>query len=228
MPESFDAYHKWLGIPADQQPADHYRLLGIGAFEADPDVIEAAANQRAAYLQELSSGQHVEQAQQLLNEVSQARRCLLTAERKRAYDEELRRRQPAAAVPEDQPDSPRSGIHPAWLIGGSIISLVMVVSMAAVMKFGGDSDASAGDGGTLVVRWPMEQRGKARLEIDGKSEPLPDQLEFEVSLQRKPKHRHHIVMHRPGFKPIDRTVMVVPGERNLVQPNWQKLERRRR
>ena len=48
MPESFDAYHKWLGIPADQQPADHYRLLGIGAFEADPDVIEAVARKVAA------------------------------------------------------------------------------------------------------------------------------------------------------------------------------------
>ena len=25
----FDPYHRWLGIPPEEQPADHYRLLGI-------------------------------------------------------------------------------------------------------------------------------------------------------------------------------------------------------
>ena len=38
MSTLFDPYHKWLGIPPDQQPAHHYRLLGIGLFESDADV----------------------------------------------------------------------------------------------------------------------------------------------------------------------------------------------
>ena len=38
----FDPYHKWLGIPLDQQPANHYRLLGLRNFEHDADVIESA------------------------------------------------------------------------------------------------------------------------------------------------------------------------------------------
>jgi hypothetical protein len=42
----FDPYHKWLGIPPKDQPADHYRLLAIERFEADPEVIETAANVR--------------------------------------------------------------------------------------------------------------------------------------------------------------------------------------
>ena len=40
---AFDPYHKWLGIPPEQQPASHYRLLGIAEFESDADVIDTAA-----------------------------------------------------------------------------------------------------------------------------------------------------------------------------------------
>ncbi len=44
MPDPpFDPYHKWLGIPAKDQPANHYRLLGLDLFEADAEVIESAA-----------------------------------------------------------------------------------------------------------------------------------------------------------------------------------------
>jgi len=47
---SFDPYHVWLGIPPEEQPPDHYRLLGIPALENNPDVIENAADQRMAHL----------------------------------------------------------------------------------------------------------------------------------------------------------------------------------
>ena len=30
MKQSFDPYHKWLGIPPEDQPPHHYRLLGVG------------------------------------------------------------------------------------------------------------------------------------------------------------------------------------------------------
>lgn len=35
--ENFDPYHKWLGIPPDEQPANDYRLLGHGLFESVSD-----------------------------------------------------------------------------------------------------------------------------------------------------------------------------------------------
>jgi hypothetical protein len=95
MAERFDPYHKWLGIPPSQQPPHHYRLLGLEAFEADRDVIESAANQRMAYLQELAVGEHLKESQQLLNEVAAARRCLLNAQQKAAYDAQLRASLPA-------------------------------------------------------------------------------------------------------------------------------------
>jgi len=47
---TFDSYHKWLGIPPEEQPPNHYRLLGIPPFESDPDIIDAAAMSRTLYL----------------------------------------------------------------------------------------------------------------------------------------------------------------------------------
>ena len=40
---AFDPYHKWLAIPPEEQPPNHYRLLGFPQFEFDADVIEGAA-----------------------------------------------------------------------------------------------------------------------------------------------------------------------------------------
>ena len=91
MERPMDPYHKWFGIAPFEQPANHYRLLGIRNFESDKDVIESAANQRMAYLQELSGDpDSVADAQRLLNEVSNARLTLLSDEKKRAYDEGLK------------------------------------------------------------------------------------------------------------------------------------------
>ena len=38
----FDPYHRWLGIPPEEQPAHFYRLLGIKALEDNADVIEGS------------------------------------------------------------------------------------------------------------------------------------------------------------------------------------------
>ena len=48
--ETFDPYRKWLGIPPAEQPPDHYRLLGIGRFEDDPDTISNAADRQMTHL----------------------------------------------------------------------------------------------------------------------------------------------------------------------------------
>jgi hypothetical protein len=86
MPVAFDPYHKWLGIPPQEQPPNHYRLLGISLFESDPDVIDAAASKQVAYLQSCATGPHVALSQKILNEIAAARLCLLNAEKKAAYD----------------------------------------------------------------------------------------------------------------------------------------------
>src|SRR5262245_36734958 len=91
MDRPFDPYHKWLGIPPHQQPPSHYRLLGLEAFESDLDVIEAAAARQIAHVQTYKIGPQSELTQRLLNEIAQARQCLLTPARKEEYDRSLRR-----------------------------------------------------------------------------------------------------------------------------------------
>ena len=99
MGPSFDPYHKWLGIPPEEQPPSHYRLLGIREFETDPDVIEAAADQRMGHLRRYQTSQHAELSQRLLNEVAAARICLLNPSKRAAYDEQLKLARPAATAP---------------------------------------------------------------------------------------------------------------------------------
>jgi hypothetical protein len=102
MDESFDPYRKWLGIPNKDQPPHHYRLLNIEPFESDPDVIANAADARMGQVKQYQSGQHSQASQQLLNEISAAKVCLLNPDKKAEYDAELRKRltpKPAAALP---------------------------------------------------------------------------------------------------------------------------------
>ena len=54
----FDPYHKWLGIPAAEQPADHYRLLAIARFESDLDVIEGGADRQMGHVRTFQTAQH--------------------------------------------------------------------------------------------------------------------------------------------------------------------------
>jgi hypothetical protein len=86
MSHGFDPYHKWLGIPADESPPNHYRLLGISLFESDLEVIENALKQRTAHLKSLAVGDHATLSQRLVNEMVHAGVCLLQPAQKQAYD----------------------------------------------------------------------------------------------------------------------------------------------
>lgn len=89
--ESFDPYHKWLGIPPQDQPPHHYRLLGIELFESDPDVISNAVDGRMAQIKSFQTGRYSAISQRLLNELALAKVCLLNAQKKPLYDSQLRR-----------------------------------------------------------------------------------------------------------------------------------------
>jgi hypothetical protein len=100
----FDPYHKWLGIPPTERPVNHYRLLGLALFEDDADVIAYAADRQMAHLKSFSAGPHASTSQQLLNELAEARLCLLSAEAKIAYDRQLRTT--LSPVPKEMASSP--------------------------------------------------------------------------------------------------------------------------
>ena len=148
MGPSFDPYHKWLGIPPEEQPPSHYRLLGIKDFETDPDVIEAAADQRMGHLRRYQTSQHSELSQRLLNEVSAARICLLNPSKRAAYDEQLKLAMLAAMAPPvpQPPDvafpvveedwSPRApAIRPARRKPSSNVGPIIGVVLAAGLLF---------------------------------------------------------------------------------------------
>ncbi|HEX4000044.1 MAG TPA: NPCBM/NEW2 domain-containing protein [Pirellulales bacterium] len=106
MAATFDPYYKWLGIPPAEQPPNYYRLLAINPFETDPDVIEAAADQRMVHLRSLQTGQHAELTQKLLNQISTAKVCLLRPDKKKEYDDRLRAKLAKAAPPQAPPAAP--------------------------------------------------------------------------------------------------------------------------
>ena len=54
MSDQFDPYHVWLGIPPEEQPPNHYRLLGLRPLETNADVISNALDQRRAFLRSRS------------------------------------------------------------------------------------------------------------------------------------------------------------------------------
>lgn len=107
MSSEFDPYRKWLGIPPKDQPPHRYRLLGIAAFEDDPDVIQNAADRQMAHVRQYQSGQHSQLSQRILNELSAAKVCLLRPEKKAEYDKqlraELRSRKASATAPPPPP-----------------------------------------------------------------------------------------------------------------------------
>lgn len=91
MAGQFDPYHQWLCIPPEEQPPNHYRLLGLTPFECDPEIIDYAADQRMKHVRTLQAGRHEADAQRMLNELSAARVCLLDAKKRAKYDKTLRR-----------------------------------------------------------------------------------------------------------------------------------------
>jgi hypothetical protein len=104
----FDPYYTWLGIPPSEQPANHYRLLGIQLFESNTSVIENAADRQMKHLQSFKIGAKAALSQRLLTEVAGARVQLLDPARKAAYDAELRGRTAAPLVPH-LPQLPEAG-----------------------------------------------------------------------------------------------------------------------
>src|SRR5208283_5330502 len=105
MPGTFDPYYSWLAIPPEDQPPNHYRLLGVKQFESNSDVIDMAANRQMAHLRTFQTRPHAALSQRLLNEVATARVCLLNPQKKSAYDNSLR---PAPKVVKAPPLPPKT------------------------------------------------------------------------------------------------------------------------
>jgi pSer/pThr/pTyr-binding forkhead associated (FHA) protein len=144
MSQPFDFYHIWLGIPPEEQPPNHYRLLGITLLESDREVIVIAAQRQMAHLKTFALGTRADISQQLLNELARAKLCLLDPRRKAKYDANLRARLaprsgmagPGGTPPADRPQSSgAASAHPprTWVIG-SAPECNLVVALPAVSR----------------------------------------------------------------------------------------------
>ncbi len=89
MSEAFDPYYTWLGIPPEEQPPDHYRLLGLRTFEPNLDVIANAVDRQMLMLRTFQAGPRSKESQQILNQISTAKVCLLDPTKKSDYDRQL-------------------------------------------------------------------------------------------------------------------------------------------
>jgi len=131
MAESFDPYHRWLGIPPKDQPPNHYRLLGLESFEGDVEVIRDAAEQRMAHVRTYQLARHSELSQKILNELAAAKVCLLDPEHKAAYDAQLRA---TAAPPPDAAEGRSAGVWKMlaaaaaglWVLAGLVVAVVLM------------------------------------------------------------------------------------------------------
>lgn len=85
-----DPYHEWLAIPPQEQPPNHYRLLGVPLFTDDPHVIAHAAHQRFTDIRSKQSDEHALLSQRIFDEIVAAEACLLNPETKAAYDANMR------------------------------------------------------------------------------------------------------------------------------------------
>ncbi|MCH8315096.1 MAG: hypothetical protein IIA64_03905 [Planctomycetes bacterium] len=108
MPSEFNPYQEWLGIADSAHPPNHYQLLGLADFEADPERIWTSVHDRRTVLQPQQHGTHAELANRLQAEVDMAETCLLNPSRKEQYDAELRTRQTSRVPFESSPQGASS------------------------------------------------------------------------------------------------------------------------
>lgn len=113
-----DPYHQWLGIPPQEQPPNHYRLLGLRLFEDDPEVIRQATARQLARLQPYQTGPLAELGRQIAAEVFAAQGCLAVPDRRLPYDAMLRRQlgQPSTDAACTPPPTEQEGFDPAAVI----------------------------------------------------------------------------------------------------------------
>jgi formylglycine-generating enzyme required for sulfatase activity len=84
----FDPYHRWLAILPKDQPPSHYRLLAIDPSEFDPEVIRDAAEARMAHVRTYQL-KYSDLSQKILNELGEAKACLLDPKARAAYDRQF-------------------------------------------------------------------------------------------------------------------------------------------
>lgn len=87
--DDFDGYRKWLGISNQKRLPTHYELLAISLDEDDPDVIQAAAEQRRHYVESKRGEGHDDLVTEIHYRIDEAESTLLNTALRRDYDRKM-------------------------------------------------------------------------------------------------------------------------------------------
>lgn len=201
MPAEFDAYRELLGIESTSRPPDHYTLLGLELFESDRQKIEAAATERMGRLQDMANSEYIDHSQRLLNELSAARRCLLNAVQKVAYDETLRTKAQRAKQSGGRTTKESKGAakKQPWMVSGIVGGIVLVLLLLVFLLQG------TGDNANLIIDWPLSEREGAILYIDAKSREIPPTDPIRINVA---EGRHIVEFQRSGYRKIEQRVQI--------------------
>ena len=91
MQESFNPYAAFLGFPPGRTPRNYYELLGLPLLEPDPEKISQAVERLRNQVRQIRPGGYLVEWQQVLDELTAAKICLLDPVAKAFYDESLQK-----------------------------------------------------------------------------------------------------------------------------------------
>jgi len=125
--EKFNPLKSWLGITSSEKPS-YYDLIGLANFESEPPIIADAADSAIAKVSENLGGEHHAIAEKLVRDLKSLKSVLLSADKRRSYDEQLAKKlglappSPGPALPGmgpaiDAADSPTMMLPPGALSG---------------------------------------------------------------------------------------------------------------
>lgn len=201
MPSEFDPYHELLGIVSPNRPPDHYTLLGLDLYESDGKKIDAASTERMGRLQDMANSEFVDHSQRLLNEMAAARRCLLSAVQKVAYDENLRtkaqraKRSGGPSTNEAMVAAKKQPLKVSAIVGAAVLGLLLLVFLLR----------GSGENGNLIIDWPLSEREGAIMYIDAKSRALPPTDPIRINVL---DGRHIVEFQRSGYRKIEQRVQI--------------------
>ncbi len=197
--DGFDPYHRWLGIPPTHQPAHYYCLLGLAAFEDNGDVIHTSADRQMAHVRAYQTGKRGELSQTVLNELTNARICLLNETKKKKYDSKLREYLAVADVP-DELFITRTAQDPSQNLTGQACGGYLVLDHISSSEFGA----------IFKAKHPMTERIVA-LEVlfneGSESENLVERFHRNARTMSRLSHKNLVAAYDVGQR--DETLYLV-------------------
>jgi hypothetical protein len=200
-------------------------------------VIEAAADRQMTHVRSYQHGKHIPWSQQLLNELSTAKLCLLDAAKKAQYDAQLKVERSAGSAPppvvptrlptpreEPSPQiavqvratdkTPAAGRRPIRDQKRVRLTVIIVLTLLAVVAIAGIVFVVAPRRGTLVVAVRPEDRAGLVLTIDGEDRHLPATGDLQLKLAAGP---HTVQARREAYEPFQRSVEVTARGQHLLE-----------